>query len=164
MPPTPQPEIVLFKAKPHWIWLFRPALLMLFGLSCTCCSILAATAEPSPGRPPPPETMLQTMIYTSTCLLGLALIVTIIAVLRYIHSTFTLTNRRVILEKGVLTQRSIEIFLWKVDSVFVETSPLGRFLGYGTVIVFSGAVREPLGIYAKPQIIRQRIQDQVSRR
>lgn len=164
MPSTTLPETILFRARPHWIWLLRPALFMLFGLGCTCCSILVATAKPQPGQPPPPETMIQTMIYTSTCILGLALIVTIIAVLRYIHSKFILTNRRVILEKGVLIQRSIEIFLWKVDSVYVETSPLGRFLDYGTVIVFSGAVREPLGIYAQPQEIRQRIQNQVSRR
>lgn len=164
MPVTPPPEKVLFQAKPHWIWLFRPALLMLFGLSCTCCSILAGTAKPSPGQRPPPETMIQTMIYISTCILALALLATIIAVLRYIHSNLILTNRRVIAEKGVFTQKSMEIFLWKVDSVYVETSPMGRTLGYGTVVILSGAAREPLGIYPRPQEIRQRIQEQVSKR
>lgn len=164
MPANHPPEKILFQAKPHWIWLLRPALLLLFGLSCTCCSIMAGSASPRPGQSPPPEKMIESMIYASTCIVALAVIVGIIAALRYIHSTFTLTNRRVIVEKGVFVQRSIEIFLWKVDSVYVETSPLGRFLGYGTVVVLSGAAREPLGIYPRPQEIRQRIQEQVSKR
>lgn len=164
MPSPAPPETVLYQAKPHWIWLTRPALLMLVGLGCTCCSILAASANPPPGQPPPPEGMIATMTICSTCLLGLALLATIAATLRYIHSTFILTNRRVIWETGIFTQKTLEIFLWKVDSVYVETPFLGNLLGYGTVIVISGASRQSLGIYARPQEIRQRIQEQVSKR
>ncbi len=59
-------------------------------------------------------------------------------------SEFAVTNRRVIIKVGLVSRRTIELNLEKVESIGVEQTILGRILDYGTIVVIgTGGTREP---------------------
>jgi hypothetical protein len=155
-------EIILIHSKPHWVQLAKPAMFLLLGLSCSCCTGLVALAEPPPGQEPLPREMIGGMVTCSGLVLALALLGTIIVTLRYINSDFYLTNQRVILVRGGGRRRSLDIPMRHIDSVSVETSSLGRLLGYGQVWIMSNASRQPLFKFANPEAIRSRLHRQLA--
>jgi uncharacterized membrane protein YdbT with pleckstrin-like domain len=158
-------EKTILHAKPHWIYLARPALLIFVGLTCSVCSILTGLSKPSPGRPAPSDSLISSMVSCSGCILMLGLILTILMIVMYFNSSFTLTNRRVIIEGGILNKKSHEIFLNKVESVYVERPLLGRMIGYGNIVITgSGGAKEPLRGFSDPQTIRNYIQEQVTKK
>ena len=156
-------EYILYHSKPHWIHLLRSSLLVGTGLFCTCCTLFTAFSEPSPGRQPVSSETIQTLITCSTCLLAFALFSTFVSTLHYINSDFYLTNKRVISKSGGFRQKTLEIFFNKIDSLYVETSLLGRLLGYGTIVIMSGASEQRLFKFANPQQIRNAIVNQIPR-
>ena len=46
-------EKIIYRAKPHWILLARPAVSLLIALSCSCTTGLLAFTEPLQGMLPP---------------------------------------------------------------------------------------------------------------
>ena len=64
------------------------------------------------------------------------------AVIAYIYYglSYAVTNKRIILKKGILNVEALEIILTKVEGVHIEQSFLGRLLNYGTVVVTTGEV------------------------
>lgn len=65
--------------------------------------------------------------------------------LKWIVSEFAITDHRVLVKHGIILRRTAELFLERVESVHVNQSIPGRFLGYGTlVVVGTGETREVL--------------------
>lgn len=156
-------EQVILTSRPHWVILLGPGVLAAIGFLCTVCSILPML-NPPPGQNPPPVEGARLMAGCSSCILLLALFMAVYALIVFITSEFTLTDRRVMVESGVLGRRSKEIFLNKVESVSVETPLLGRLLNYGTIVITgSGGAREYLNRISNPQEIRSQIQHQIAR-
>lgn len=59
-------------------------------------------------------------------------------------SEFVVTNRRVIIKVGLVSRKTVELNLEKVESIGVEQSVLGRILDHGTIVVVgTGGTREP---------------------
>lgn len=72
------------------------------------------------------------------------------------------TNKRVITKSGILSRRTLELLLTKVESIGVEEGILGRMLGYGTVIVRgTGGTPEPFKNIANPLEFRRQVQQQI---
>ena len=72
------------------------------------------------------------------------------------------TNKRVITKSGILSRRTLELLLTKVESIGVEEGILGRMLGYGTVVVRgTGGTPEPFGNIANPLEFRRQVQQQI---
>lgn len=72
---------------------------------------------------------------------------------------FALTNKRVIVKEGIISRRSLEIPLSKVESIAVNQSILGRILGYGTLVVRgTGGTNEPFYKVSNPMLFRERFQ------
>lgn len=68
------------------------------------------------------------------------------------------TNRRVIYKTGLVTRRTIEMNMDKVESVDVTQDLFGRMLDYGTVLIRgTGASLEPLSTIATPLALRNSI-------
>lgn len=139
-----------------------PAILTAFGLLCSLCT-LAASFGPPPGREPLPDGALETQTVCAACLLFWALIWTVIETKGYIESNFTLTNRRIILEEGGFRRRSLDMYLKRIDSLFVEQSLLGKLLGYGTINVRGGSDKPWRFKIANAEYIRNQIQEQIAR-
>ena len=74
-------------------------------------------------------------------------------------SEFAITNRRVIIKLGLVSRRTFEMNLSKIESVNVDQSLLGRMLGYGTITVIgTGGTRETFADIAAPVEFRRQFQ------
>jgi uncharacterized membrane protein YdbT with pleckstrin-like domain len=72
------------------------------------------------------------------------------------------TNKRILIKKGLLSRRTFELLLGKVESIGVEEGILGRILGYGTVVVRgTGGTPEPFKVIAHPLEFRRQVQQQI---
>ena len=77
-------------------------------------------------------------------------------------SVFLITNKRVIIRVGVFTQRSLELNLSKVESVFVQTGILDRANKMGTLVVAgTGGTKEAFKELADPQTFKLKLQEQL---
>jgi len=68
------------------------------------------------------------------------------------------TNRRVIYKRGILSRRTAEMNMDKIETVLIDQSLLGRLLGFGAISIRgSGASIETLPHIAKPIALRSAI-------
>jgi uncharacterized membrane protein YdbT with pleckstrin-like domain len=75
-------------------------------------------------------------------------------------SEFAITNKRVIIKVGLISRKTVEINLGKVESIGVDQSILGRILDYGTItIVGSGGTKEPFHDISRPLDFRKAFQN-----
>ncbi len=76
-----------------------------------------------------------------------------------VTSEFAITNKRIIIKVGLVSRRTLEMNLGKVESVNVDQSILGRILGYGTIIVIgTGGTKEPFSDISAPLEFRRQFQ------
>lgn len=54
--------------------------------------------------------------------------------LRWRATTYSLTNRRLVMRTGVLTKVSVDLPLWRINDVSIERSLGDRMLGCGTLV------------------------------
>lgn len=73
---------------------------------------------------------------------------------------FAITNKRVIIKTGLISRRTFELNLTKIESVNVDQSILGRILGYGSLqIVGTGGTKEIFPNINKPLVFRKKFQE-----
>lgn len=93
----------------------------------------------------------------------IALFVGLVAHIRVKTSEFAVTNKRVLIKVGVVSRRSLELLLAKIEGIGVNQSITGRLLDYGTIVVSgTGGTKEPFKIIAKPLAFRKCVQEQIS--
>ena len=94
--------------------------------------------------------------------LSVAAIVLISGIVRRNSTEIGVTNRRVIIKTGMLSRRSLEIMLPKVESIRIDEPAMGRILGYGTVVIHgTGGTPEPFAKIAHPSEFRREVQQQM---
>ncbi len=75
-------------------------------------------------------------------------------------SEFAVTSRRVIIKVGLISRRTVELKLEKIESIGVEQSILGRIFGYGTIVVNgTGGTHEPFRGIARPLEFRKAVNE-----
>lgn len=75
-------------------------------------------------------------------------------------SEFAVTNRRVIIKVGLISRRTVEIKLEKIESIGVDQTILGRIFGYGTIEVNgTGGTYEPFRGLARPLEFRKAVNE-----
>ena len=80
------------------------------------------------------------------------------ALIRRATTELVVTDRRVILKRGIFSRQTIEMNRTKVESVDVDQTVMGRIMGYGTVIVRgTGGGLEPIRNIAHPLAFRSHI-------
>ena len=68
------------------------------------------------------------------------------------------TNRRVILKTGLISRRTVEMILTRIESVDVRQSILGRVLNYGDVLIRgTGSGMEPIKGIDAPIEFRRKV-------
>jgi len=73
-----------------------------------------------------------------------------------------LTNKKVIVKKGILSRQTDEMKLSKVENVELKQSVLGRILGYGQIVVSgTGSGRTTLNKVASPLEVKKQIEAQL---
>ncbi len=107
------------------------------------------------------ETKLHWIIFVS---LSAILTLFIAPLVKLLTSEFVITNKRVIIKTGLISRKTVEMNLAKIESINVNQGIFGRILGYGTiVIVGSGATREPFKAIVNPMEFRKQYQECVDR-
>lgn len=140
-------ETVQFRTRLHWKLYVIPVLVTL--LLLTPLGVLAARSQ-TPWLVAGPAA-------AAVVLLGAAW-------LRRRTSEFAVTNKRVILKLGVLTTRSVELLLGKVEGIAVTQSLAGRLFGFGQIVVTgSGGTEETFAGIQHPLDFRQAVQASTDR-
>jgi uncharacterized membrane protein YdbT with pleckstrin-like domain len=75
-------------------------------------------------------------------------------------SEFAVTNRRVIIKVGLVSRKTVELKLDKVESIGVDQTIPGRIFGYGTIVVRgTGGTNEPFRGIARPLDFRKAVNE-----
>jgi uncharacterized membrane protein YdbT with pleckstrin-like domain len=73
---------------------------------------------------------------------------------------FVVTNKRVIVKTGIISRRTLEMNLNKIESVNVDQTIMGRLLDYGSItIIGTGGTRETFPDIAAAVEFRKKFQE-----
>ena len=81
-----------------------------------------------------------------------ALRVVVVPFLRWLSTTYTLTDRRLITRTGIVSRRGHDIPLSRVVDVVYEHGLVDRLLGCGTLVISDASEREPERLPDIPQV------------
>ncbi len=85
------------------------------------------------------------------------------ALIAKVSTEMAVTNKRVIIKTGLISRRTIEMNLAKVENIGVDQGILGRILNYGTItVVGTGGTREQFKWVAAPLDFRRAVQAQTT--
>jgi uncharacterized membrane protein YdbT with pleckstrin-like domain len=149
-------EAVLYRTGCHWIVLVWPILVGAIIGSLASVFLASAYLGFRKGSPFPGMAIVGTLAgLVTTVVIGRGLI-------RRVGTEVAVSNRRVAIKTGLLSRKSIEVLLPKVESIGVDESLFGRMLGYGSVIVRgTGGTLETFDKIAHPNELRRQVQEQI---
>lgn len=134
-------EVVAYRTRLHWKIFVLP---VLASLGLVALALWALSADRRVLAIPP---------------IVIALVVLFAAWIRRRSSEFAVTNKRVIIKLGVMTTRSMELLLPKIEGITVTQSLMGRMFGFGEIVVTgSGGTQEPFDNIQSPLDFRQAVQ------
>lgn len=150
-------ESVLYRTRLHWVTLVGPATLgAVFGIPGLLLLFGAV------GSLSKKSGSAGTMSLFGLVLLVVAAIIVGSGILTRNATEMAVTNKRVIIKAGILSKRTVELFLSRVESVGVEQDLVGRILGYGSIVVRgTGGTAEPFARVSAPLEFRRQVQTQI---
>ena len=87
---------------------------------------------------------------------GVGLVFWLAAFIRYKTTELAFTNKRVIAEFGIVSRKSIELNVSKVEDVQVKQSVFGRVFNFGTLVISGeGDPRAPIPGISAPMSFRR---------
>ncbi len=129
-------ERVVYRGAVHWIVYLAPVLMLGFGIP-----------------------LIGTGLRYGLPLAGLGLLAGVVAWIRQTTREYAVTTNRVIVKTGLLSRRTIEINISRVESVGVDQDIFGRLLNYGSITVIgTGGTKEPFSLIDNPQQFRRMVQ------
>ena len=138
-------EQIVYEARQHWMIYWKPFLLLLIGIGLFAI--------------PTSDMALIMQICMSLVLLVVA---GIWAVNIYGGRKYILTNRRLILKRGLVRHESTDLVLRRCEGVSIAQSIMGRLLGYGTVTVSTGEVANQFQLIEHPVEFATHINQQIA--
>ena len=150
-------ESVAYRTRLHWI-VFAPALLVGGVLDLAGVGLLvAAFIRREPGTQ---ASIPMIVAAAALMLIGSAWIAA--GAVKWKATEIVVTSRRVLIKTGIMTIRTTEVLLSKVESVSIEEPPVGRMLGFGKVTIHgTGGTPETFERIARPNEFRRRVQIQI---
>jgi uncharacterized membrane protein YdbT with pleckstrin-like domain len=145
-------ERVLHDTHPHWRRLVVPALLLPLVVGLLTYADTAMPAWPDRG-------------WAQLAVAAAAVLVlvrwSLVPFLRWWTTRLLLTDRRIVVQQGILSRTGREVPLHRVNDVSYERTLLERLLGCGTLVVESGGEHGQLVLVDVPQV--ERVRREVSR-
>jgi len=133
-------EIVIYKARLHWIIFVKASALIFLGLGFA---------------------FLQPLVAAVVVLIGITALIS--PAVDYLTSEFGVTDKRVIIKVGFIRRRTLELLLRHVEAISVEQSVTGRMLDFGSLtLTGTGGVKESFNDVRSPLEFRRRIQGAAS--
>jgi membrane protein YdbS with pleckstrin-like domain len=140
-------ETVKAVGRLHWSMYIRGVIVLLIALGV----LIGSNWVPDP--------MWQWYALLASGVIGiLGLLLLLAAWVRRRATEIVVTDRRVIFKSGLLTRRTMEMNVSKIETVDVEQGLGGRIWGYGTLLIRgTGSGFEPLVGVGSPLLIRNAI-------
>ena len=138
-------ERIVFSAHSHWKNLIGPVLVLLLAGAAVAVGLLVVV--------PDPATQAWQRWAIVVVAAALTLVFAVWPFLNWLASTDTLTTRRLISRRGVLSREGREIPIDRVQSVSYRRTLLERMLGCGTLILETAA-GQPLLLPDVPDVER----------
>jgi uncharacterized membrane protein YdbT with pleckstrin-like domain len=152
-------ETVVYETRLHWVVMLRSIVtacilialaVFLFYYAQTNGSLDAGTLHLLEGG-------------AVVCLV-IAVIALVTGAARRNATEMAVTNHRVVIKVGLVSRRTIEMLLSKIESIEVKETAFGRMLGYGTIVVIgTGGTPEPFLRVAHPLQFRSAVQQQIEK-
>ena len=141
-------ETVRYDGTLHWIIYLPGIVLLAFGVA-GLLGVMTMAHDAHWYR------IYSTAVYVA---LGFGALHLLSAWLKQWTTEIAVTDRRVIYKTGLVSRRTVEMNMDKVESVDVSQDIFGRVLNYGTVLIRgTGASLEPLSTIATPLALRNAI-------
>jgi hypothetical protein len=149
-------EKVMYKTRLHWsVLIGSVALALLFAGAGVALMVGGGPAMSGPRF----KSIQMDVAYA---FLFLSVFFLIHGMLKRNATEMSVTNRRLVIKTGLLSRRTIELLLGKVESIQVQESFAGRMFGYGTVMVHgTGGTPESFHKIAHPLEFRRQMEQQV---
>jgi hypothetical protein len=150
-------EAVIYYPQLHWMFLIKPILVLTVSLVLYISKGIASRYIKS-------VSFLAAVNTVYKILLLIVFIVAIVYLLGKIIGFFlthySITNKRLILKKGVFTSSLVDMPIEKVESIICVQSLLGRIFNYGTIFVSGvGGMLPRFSTIRKPFKVRKVIYD-----
>jgi membrane protein YdbS with pleckstrin-like domain len=103
-----------------------------------------------------------TVVASSVAVVAVPLLIalSLIPFLRWLTSTYTVTNRRLITRQGILSRTGRDIPLFRINDVAYEKGLIDRLLGCGTLIISDATEKAGVVLPDIPNV--ERVQLQIS--
>jgi uncharacterized membrane protein YdbT with pleckstrin-like domain len=144
-------ETVLYRTGLHWITLAGPVFAaLLFGLP-GLLMLIAGAAGGSGG-----------VAFFGLLLLAFGGFLVAVGIWKRNATEMAVTNKRIVIKTGLLSRRTFELLLTKVESIGVDEPVVGRMFGYGSVVVRgTGGSPEPFPRVRQPLEFRRQVQQRI---
>jgi membrane protein YdbS with pleckstrin-like domain len=150
-------ERVLYRARLHWVVLFWP-ILVASAIGALGVAFLVVVVVPSLR----PHGLSGALGVAGLLLFVGALAVIGSAIVARNATEIAVTSRRVLIKTGIVNRHTLELLLVRIESIGVNEPPLGRMLGFGTVVLRgTGGTPEQFDRIANPLEFRRQVQSQV---
>lgn len=93
--------------------------------------------------------------------MGMSLVLLVAAFIDYFMTEIALTNRRLILKTGFVSRHADEIPIERITGAQLRQGVIGRFFGFGAVIVICGDAQLLVAEISKPEVFYQAILNQL---
>lgn len=148
-------EAVVLQAKLHWIMFVKPAVLFLVTVIFFCLFCKEAFSDTY-------EYLV--WYFWGTCAFLLFSIYTLgKALIAKYTVEYVLTNKRLVLKRGLIKRQYLELQLEKCEGIVVTEPLLGRFLNYGTIVVTTGGATSHYDKVADAFTFRNRITEEMGK-
>jgi hypothetical protein len=152
-------ESVVYQTRLHWLVMLRHILLglLLFAGAGALLSYLF-------NHPGLSKTHEHLTGGGAAALLVCGIAAIIAGMVRRNATEMAVTTRRVVVKQGLVSRKTIEMLLNKIETIEVSEPMVGRMLGYGSItIVGTGGTSEPFHKIAHPLQFRGAVQQELER-
>ena len=153
-------ETVIYQTRLHWIVMLWHIVLgcLLLGLPGVLLLYYALSQTGIESK------TLHITEGGGVALLVCGVVTILLGMVRRNATEMAVTNRRVVIKTGLVSRKTIEMLLNKVESIEVSETAFGRMLGYGTIVVIgTGGTPEPFHKVAHPSEFRSQVQQQIEK-
>lgn len=152
-------ETVVYQTRLHWIVMLRHillALLLLAGSAALLIYLFNHRRSVNPNE--------HLMEVGAVALLVCAIVAVLAGVVRRNATEMAVTTRRVVIKQGLVSRKTIELLLNKIETIEVSEPMMGRMLGFGSItMVGTGGTSEPFHQIAHPLEFRSAVQQQLEK-
>ena len=159
-------EKIVCQTRLHWFIFFRGIYFLFISTLLLVGSNYLKTMKPiAVGKQKYPlESYSRYIVIAAVVLLAFALIYEFVIFLRLKTSEFVITNLRIILKVGIISTRTLEILLKKVETISIHQGIWGRIFNFGTVRVSgTGGGISAFTFIRNPNEFRENAQEEISK-